>query len=352
MKPFYNKALIYALGGVLFGLSFVIFVAFIQQKSLLFWIVCIIPLIFGFLAFTIGQQSNRLKEKGQHLQKMKSQLILQERMASIGMMTAGIAHEIKNPLNFVYNFAEGSTEIVQDLEEEIKVIRSSIDQDRLSTLLGLIEDLKHNSEDIKTNCDRVNEIVFTLMDHTRGSKGAAQSTNINSLLDKNINLAYHSYRANYASFNMDIKKSYDPSLPEVMMNSHSLGRVLINILNNACYALNQKQEQLGKSFEPLIKLATHKVDDWLKIIIEDNGNGIPEPIRQKIFDPFFTTKPTGSGNSGLGLSISKEIIEGEYRGRIEVESQKGHFTKFVISIPIDIWASAALPLVHSSREAI
>ncbi len=366
MKPFYKEAHNYLLWGALFGCLFPIIamlielyassgpvniqqIITIQKETPLLWIIDTAPFFLGFFAFLIGRQIDRLKGKNQEILDAQAQLVLQEQMASIGKMTAGIAHEIKNPLNFVRNFAEGSTEMIEDLEEEIKNNQSGFDQETFTYLLELLGDLRQNAEDIKHNSERVNRIVFTLMDHTRGSKGSEQATDINVLLDENINLAYHSYRANYSSFNLDIQKDYDSSIPIIKMNSHSLGRVLLNILNNACYALNQKQSDLKNDFDPLLQVKTKKDRDQLIIIIEDNGYGIPENIRKKIFDPFFTTKPTGSGNSGLGLSISKDIIMQEYEGSIEVESESGLFTKFIIKIPLNQWIKNTSSLLTAEK---
>ncbi|MEM9820508.1 MAG: ATP-binding protein [Bacteroidota bacterium] len=305
----------------------------IQKSSALLWMINTFPLVLMLLAYRLGQQMDQLSAQKLQMDTVQSQLILQEQMASLGKMTAGIVHEIKNPLNFVSNFSEGSVEVVDELIEEMRKQRNRLIPDEYDYMMELIDDLRQNAFDIRNNSERVNRIVFTLLDHTRGSKANEKAVNINQLLEENVNLAFHSYRANYPSFNLSIEKNYAAQLPVLLLNAQSLGRVLLNLLNNACYALNQKQNTSPSPFVPTLSVETQCVGKQLRISIQDNGNGIPPNIQQQIFEPFFTTKPMGEGNTGLGLSISKDIIVKEYGGQLEMESEEGRFTKFTICIP-------------------
>lgn len=347
----YNTAYKYALYGAVFGCLFPLTassidayntyhllnfqnVMAVQSSNPLLWIIDTAPIFLGLFSFFIGFQISKIRYKNKQLIKTQSQLILQEQMASIGKMTAGIAHEIKNPLNFISNFSEGSIEVVEELKLELVAQKHKFSSDEFENLMELVNDLRLNAIDVRNNSDRVNRIVYTLLDKTRGTKGHEKLVDIHVLLDENIYLAFHSYRANYPAFNLHIEKEYDKEVPSISLNAQSLGRVILNILNNACYALNRKQESAGKDFKPTIVIRTRKVADFLEISLFDNGDGIPLAIQEKIFEPFFTTKPIGEGNTGLGLSISKDIIMKEYSGSIDIDSVEGKYTNFVIMIPV------------------
>ena len=350
-KLFKVEAFNYALWGFLFGCFFPLAGTFMEARSLsganglsqfiavqkntpLLWIIDTAPFFLGLSAYLIGNRIDVLRQKNREILEIQEQLILREQMASIGKVTAGIAHEIKNPLNFVSNFAEGSAEVAGELAEELDRHREKFTAEELDYLRELINELRQNAGDIKKNADRATRIMFTLMDINRGGEGPDIAVDINALLDENINLAYHGYRANYPDFNMDIKKSYDQSLPVLWLNGNSLGRVLLNLLDNACYALYQKQKTTSCDFLPTLTVSTQWENGRLQICIKDNGPGISEGVGQKIFDPFFTTKPSGEGNTGLGLSLSKDIVEKEHKGRIQFESQEGQYTQFMLQIPI------------------
>ncbi|UCF65775.1 MAG: GHKL domain-containing protein [bacterium] len=265
--------------------------------------------------------------------KTQDQLFVQEKLASLGQLTAGIAHEIKNPLNFVNNFAEGSIELADDLVEMLASQKDTINKEDFEELSEIIHELKQNAIDILDNGKRADRIVRSMMDHARGDKGERRSTDINSLVEENINLAYHGYKAIDSTFNVNIQKNYDKSLVPIEVVQQDIGRVLLNILNNACYALQEKQKENLKDYTPEISVKTKSENAVVEIRIRDNGTGIPQKIREKIFSPFFTTKPTGEGNTGLGLSISYDIVVQQHNGRFEVESIPGEFTEFIVTLP-------------------
>lgn len=288
--------------------------------------------ISAFAKATLLEELKRINEE---IVKTRDQLIVQEKMASLGQLTAGIAHEIKNPLNFVNNFAEGSIEISADLLEEFKKHKENLIKEDYEEIEELINDLKQNSIDISENGKRADSIVRSMMDHARGSSGELKSVDINTLVEENVNLAYHGYRAIDPSFNVSIQKNYGKTIPAINIIQTDIGRVILNILNNACYAVLEKQKNVNDAtYSPELVISTEAVKNKIEIRIHDNGPGIPQKVRDKIFNPFFTTKATGEGNTGLGLSISYDIIVQEHHGKISVKSEEGKFTEFIISLPI------------------
>jgi signal transduction histidine kinase len=266
--------------------------------------------------------------------KTQDQLIVQEKMASLGQLTAGIAHEIKNPLNFINNFAEGSVDLTNELAEMLNNLEENPGKEDIDELNDIIGELKQNAVDILDNGKRADRIVRSMMDHTRESKGERQLTDINTLVDENVNLAYHGYRAINSPFNISIQKNYGKSLAPIEIVQPDIGRVMLNILSNACYAIMEKQKNEGETYSPELKISTKSINGELEVRIRDNGTGIPQNIREKIFNPFFTTKPTGEGNTGLGLSISYDIIVQQHHGKLEVDSEPGEYTEFVVSLPM------------------
>jgi len=296
----------------------------------------------------------KLKEAHEHLKATQQQLVTQEKLASLGQLTAGIAHEIKNPLNFVNNFAALSVDLAKELKEElIKRKTENLNGDEFNNIEEILDTLVQNAEKINHHGKRADGIVKSMMQHARGSSGHREPTDINQLLDDAVNLVYHGLRANNASFNVTIEKEYDETTGEISVVPQDLSRVFLNIVNNACYAANQKAKEsemesgrAGKiktpshplphsptpSFKPTLTVSTKNLGDKIEIRIRDNGNGIPKEIRDKIFNPFFTTKPTGQG-TGLGLSICYDIIVQQHKGEIKVETEEGKFTEFVVRLP-------------------
>lgn len=280
------------------------------------------------------QKSNReLQEKNVEILAAREQLIVQEKLASLGHLTAGLAHEIKNPLNYINNFAEGSVELAEELLALVEDKKESLDPELLQEISALANYLKQNTGEIKISGGQIDRIVRSMMDHARDADVSWQMVDLNKLLDENVHLAYHSYRMIDASFTVEIQKEYDPALPLVNVLPQHLGRVFLNILSNGCYAVNQKRKEAGNGYQPAIRISTQQTEESVDIIIRDNGPGIAPEIQKEIFTPFFTTKPTGQGNTGLGLSISYDIIVKDHKGRLEMESDAENFTSFIITLP-------------------
>jgi signal transduction histidine kinase len=282
----------------------------------------------------------RLDATLQNLQATQQQLVTQQKLASLGQLTAGIAHEIKNPLNFVNNFAALSVDLAKELREEIGKQRAegegrgakSEGRDEFENIEEIVDTLIQNAEKINHHGKRADNIVKSMMQHARGSSGQREPVDINHLLDEAVNLTYHGMRAQDASFNITIEKDYDESLDKIEVVPQDISRVFLNIANNAAYAAHQKKKDSRDGFTPMLSVSTKRLTAQIEIRIRDNGNGIPADIREKIFNPFFTTKPTGQG-TGLGLSISHDIIVQQHRGEINVETEEGKFTEFVVRLP-------------------
>ncbi|MBD2722984.1 sensor histidine kinase [Hymenobacter armeniacus] len=275
----------------------------------------------------LTHQAEELRTALTELKTTQAQLIQSEKMASLGELTAGIAHEIQNPLNFVNNFAEVSAELVTELEEE----REKPDRD-LELEADLLADLKQNLQKIHQHGGRAASIVRGMLEHSRASSGERVPTDLNQLADEYLRLAYHGLRAKDKSFNATLKPDFDPNLPPVEVISQDLGRVLLNLLTNAFYAVKQRQQRGETGYAPTVSVSTRRVGDQVELRVKDNGTGMPESVQAKIFQPFFTTKPTGEG-TGLGLSLSYDIVTQGHGGTLAVESREGEGTEFVISLP-------------------
>lgn len=286
----------------------------------------------------IDIQRTELEKALFELKSTQAQLIQSEKMASLGELTAGVAHEIQNPLNFVKNFSEVSNEMIEELESEIlKPARES----NGALQNELINDIKQNLEKIRYHCQRADSIVKGMLQHSRQTKGVKEPTNINALCDEYLRLSYHGLRAKDKSFTADFKTDFDETIGMIYLIPQDIGRVLLNIINNAFYAVNEKvrlsaiSHQLsaeGNTYVPTVTIVTKKAGNNVEIRITDNGNGIPQNIVEKIFQPFFTTKPTGQG-TGLGLSLSYDIVKAQ-GGEIKVETKEGNGTIFIIRLPI------------------
>ena len=247
-------------------------------------------------------------------------------MASLGELTAGIAHEIQNPLNFVNNFAEVNTELIDELTKEVESPGNKNANE-------LIEDIKANSEKITFHGKRADAIVKSMLQHSRKSSGQKELTDINALCDEYLRLSYHGLRAKDKSFNADFATKFDTTLAPINVVPQDIGRVILNLINNAFYAVNerQKKEKEG-SYKPRVTLITSKQGSQIIIEVADNGTGMTVQVKEKIFQPFFTTKPTGEG-TGLGLSLSYDIITKGHGGTMEVITKANEGTKFIITIP-------------------
>jgi signal transduction histidine kinase/ligand-binding sensor domain-containing protein len=280
----------------------------------------------------VAERTKELKEEKElvestlsELKATQTQLIQSEKMASLGELTAGIAHEIQNPLNFVNNFSEVSNELLDEMKTELEKGNTN-DANKIA------DDVKQNLEKILFHGKRADSIVKGMLQHSRTSTGQKEPTNINALADEYLRLSYHGLRAKDKSFNATMKTEFDESISGINIIPQDIGRVMLNLINNAFYAADEKKKQMGKGYEPTVTVSTKKINNKVEISVSDNGNGIPQKILDKIFQPFFTTKPTGQG-TGLGLSLSYDIIKA-HGGQIRVESKEGEGTKFYIELPV------------------
>ena len=261
----------------------------------------------------------------------QKRLLVQEKLATLGGLTAGIAHEIKNPLNFINNFAESSVSIADELSEELSAQRSRLDADARATLEELLGELRGNAAKIHEHGKRADDIVRSMLEHSRGGSATARAVDLNALLKEYVTLAYQGFRSQDSSFNTSIEASYAQGLAPMSLVPQDVGRVFLNLVNNACYAVHAKKKALGRAFAPVLRVSTRDLGHAVQIRIRDNGTGIPAEVRDRIYQPFFTTKPTGDG-TGLGLSISHDIVHGT-GGTLEVETEEGQFTEFIITLP-------------------
>jgi signal transduction histidine kinase len=261
------------------------------------------------------------------LKQTQTQLIQSEKMASLGELTAGIAHEIQNPLNFVNNFSEVSNELIEELQEERNKAQGVRDEKMENEILN---DIKQNLEKINHHGKRADAIVKGMLQHSRSSAGEKEPTDINALADEYLRLSFQGLRAKNKNFNSAIKTDFDNSIGKINIVPADIGRVLLNLYNNAFYAVAEKKKQIGEGYEPAISLSTKKINNRIVLTVMDNGNGIPQKVVDKIFQPFFTTKPTGQG-TGLGLSLSYDIIKA-HGGEIKVDTKEGEGSKFIIEL--------------------
>jgi len=312
--------------------------------------------IIGFILYMNNRQKQKtnqvLENTLSNLKSTQAQLIQSEKMASLGELTAGIAHEIQNPLNFVNNFSEVSKELIDEMNEDL-------DKGDILTAKEIGKDIEKNLEKINHHGHRASSIVKGMLDHSRSGEGVKEMTDINTLADEYLRLAYHGLRAKDKSFNADFKIDFDETITKIEIIPQDIGRVLLNLINNAFYAVSEalpdRQADSAKesaklspiwpkvsediatedsNYKPMVTVSTKKLNDSIEMSVKDNGPGIPPEIKEKIFQPFFTTKPTGSG-TGLGLSLSYDIVKA-HNGDLNVISKKGDGSEFIISIPVDL----------------
>jgi signal transduction histidine kinase len=269
-------------------------------------------------------QAKEIEKAYTELKATQSQLIQSEKMASLGELTAGIAHEIQNPLNFVNNFSEVNQELLEEMKEEIE--KRNLDEVKL-----LVKDVIDNEQKINHHGKRADAIVKGMLQHSRSSNGVKEPTDINALADEYLRLSYHGLRAKDKSFNAVFKLQADEDLPKVDVVPQDIGRVLLNLINNAFYAVSEKTKAGIKGYNPEVIVLTTRLRDTIEIRVKDNGSGIPDSVKEKIFQPFFTTKPTGQG-TGLGLSLSYDIVKA-HGGELKVESTVGEGSEFIIELP-------------------
>ncbi|HNP21882.1 MAG TPA: 7TM diverse intracellular signaling domain-containing protein [Panacibacter sp.] len=267
----------------------------------------------------------KVEERTRELKESQQQMLQQEKLASLGEVTAGVAHEIQNPLNFIMNFSELNDELIEEMDTEVS-------DGNLDAARQLSGEIKENMEKILVHGKRVDSIVKGMLQLTRTDPGQKEMTDVNAMCEEFIGLSFHGLRAKDKSFNASMEKHFDSAAGNVSVNKQDVGRVLLNLFTNAFYAVNEKQQDHREGYTPLVTVTTKRNTDSLEIVIRDNGNGIPQKVRDKIFQPFFTTKPTGNG-TGLGLSISYEIIK-EHGGSIKFNTEEGSFAEFIITLPV------------------
>lgn len=279
----------------------------------------------------LKNKNSELEQLLARLKQTQEQLIMHEKLASLGALTAGIAHEIRNPLNFVNNFSSLTTGLTDELNDEISRYKESISSEDLQVIEEIMTDIKLNVSKINQHGKRAENIVKNMLDHSSGDAGSFRGCSFAELVDDALNLAYHSFKNDNPDINVSFIKDYENDLPEVIINVQAVSRVVVNIVNNSLYVLSEKLKN-QESFIPEINIKIVRNNDYINLFIRDNGNGISENIINKIFEPFFTTKPTGKG-SGLGLSLSYDIITKMHNGEMTVKSESGEYTEFKVILP-------------------
>ncbi|HWD86758.1 MAG TPA: ATP-binding protein [Mucilaginibacter sp.] len=298
----------------------------LSRRNTLLIVSFAVILLVIFLLALIYKQLRVNKRTLISLRQTQRQLIQSEKMASLGELTAGIAHEIQNPLNFVNNFSDVNRELIDEMQ-------MAIERGDLEEAKEIAIDIQENEKKVNMHGKRADGIVKGMLQHSRASSNQKEPTDINVLADEYLRLAYHGLRAKDKDFNAELVTDFDEKLPTVNIVPQDIGRVLINIINNAFYATQQKAKTAGAGYKPAVEMSTSAQNGFVLIKIRDNGGGIPEHIREKIMQPFFTTKPTGEG-TGLGLSMSYDIVVKGHGGKIDVDTKENEFTEFTISLPI------------------
>ena len=288
------------------------------------------------LAEELQGKNDQLENVLADLQKAQEQIVMREKLAALGELTAGVAHEIKNPLNFVKNFSESSGELLDELREVLEENADKISEDDRGLIQEISDDLNGNLARILSHGDRANRIVQDMLMMGRET-GEERPTDINALLDEHARLAFHSARATDPNFQLHIEQELGPEVGEIVVKPQDIGRVFLNIVGNACDATDEKRRALHEagdtSYMPTLSLFTSRGEENIEIRIRDNGDGIPPDVADRIFNPFFTTKPTDRG-TGLGLAISNDIVR-QHGGSIEVNSQPGDFTEMTVKLPLE-----------------
>ena len=277
-------------------------------------------------SLVIEDANKALTQTLEELKATQVQLIQSEKMASLGELTAGIAHEIQNPLNFVNNFSEVCNELIEEMTDQLE-------NGNAEEAKAIANEIKMSLEKINLHGKRADGIVKSMLQHSRTSSGKKEPTDINVLADEYLRLAYHGLRAKDKSFNAAIKTDYDENIGLIKIISQDIGRVILNLITNAFYAVMEKKKLQPAGYEPTVTVSTKKIDNKIIVEVKDNGTGIPQKAIDKIFQPFFTTKPTGQG-TGLGLSLSYDIVTKGHGGEIKVETKEGESTGFSVILPV------------------
>ena len=276
------------------------------------------------------ETTEQLKQQVENLQE---QLKQQEKLASLGLLTAGIVHEIRNPLNFVINFGKLSRDLIKDLGEDLEDVEKDVDEETLEDIRDIMASLDENLEKIKEHGERAISIIQNILLYSRGKEDERIPTDVCKLVKEYVWLSYHAMRANLKDFNISVEEQYDEGIPLQSVVPQDLSRAVLNVMNNACYAVWEKSQTGLKDYKPTVSVKVARQGNELAISITDNGTGMSEEVKQRLFDTFFTTKPTGQG-TGLGMYITRKIIEEKHQGRIEFDSEYGQFTTFTLIIPL------------------
>ena len=305
------------------------------------------------LAQELQGKNEELESVLADLQRAQDQIVMREKLAALGELTAGVAHEIRNPLNFVNNFSEVSAELLQELNEIFEEGGETLNEEQRGLIQDISQDLSSNLERIRTHGARANRIVHDMLMMGRGS-GEHRPTDINGLVDEYSKLAYHSARATNTEFQIDLQQDFDPDVGELDVIPQDLGRVFLNMVSNSCHATHEKRiarVEAGNGSEvyfPTVWLTTRRKEEQIEVRIRDNGSGIPDDVIDKIFNPFFTTKPTDQG-TGLGLALSSDIIR-QHGGAIRATSEPGEYTEMIIDLPLAMGAAVTEREVGEEEE--
>lgn len=281
-----------------------------------------------------------MDEPNKEIERLRMQVSSLEKLSSLGMLSAGIAHEIQNPLNFVINFSKLSAKLVEDLQDIVAEEQELLTPEAKQRIAELNEELDEIVGDLHANLQKIEEhgnraisIIRGILLYSRGKEDEFIPTDLAKLVKEYVWLSYHSMRANYKGFNLTIREEYATGLPLQRVVPQDFSRAVLNLMNNACYAVYNKSKRAAVGFEPVIAVSLRQEGDQICLQIEDNGTGMPDAVKEQIFKPFYTTKPAGEG-TGLGLSITRTIIEEKHKGTIQVDSEEGKFTRFTIRIPV------------------
>ena len=281
-----------------------------------------------------------MDEPNKEIERLRMQVSSLEKLSSLGMLSAGIAHEIQNPLNFVINFSKLSAKLVEDLQDIVAEEQELLTPEAKQRVAELNEELDEIVGDLHANLQKIEEhgnraisIIRGILLYSRGKEDEFIPTDLDKLVKEYVWLSYHSMRANYKGFNLTIREEYATGLPLQRVVPQDFSRAVLNLMNNACYAVYSKSKRAAVGFEPVIAVSLRQEGDQICLQIEDNGTGMPDAVKEQIFKPFYTTKPAGEG-TGLGLSITRTIIEEKHKGTIQVDSEEGKFTRFTIRIPV------------------
>lgn len=309
------------------------------------------------LANQLQEKNEELAHTNEELKQAQDQIVMREKLAALGQLTAGVAHEIKNPMNFIMNFSEVSQELLEELLEEVAKIEASGDTEEeydSELVEEVAEDLTGNLKRIREHGTRANRIITDMLKMGRGG-GDWEPTDLNVLLNQHALLAFHSARATDSEFQLEIREDYAPDIGEIMVQPQDIGRVFLNLATNACYAADEKRKMLAAAddpskndYQPTLHLSTRLVDDHIEVHVRDNGTGIPESALERIFNPFYTTKPTDQG-TGLGLSMSNDIIR-QHGGEIRVETEEGEYTDMIVVLPLDTEANQVIDTPEETAE--